>query len=256
MKKIITMIILAMLTAGVCQGADDKSIEPNRQFYKGNSSYEKRDYAGALEEYLKVLNSGINSGNLYYNIGNTYFKMGKVGYAILYYEKAKRLIPQDSDLRSNLDYAKSLVGSEISSSDYVNFLIKMIRLPFNDFNLNAIAITALIIYILLILVMAAFILKPFWARKFRLVLVLVLMLFALSFIAFFARYYDEEILAHGIVVVKAAESKYEPIDKSTTFYRLHEGDEVYIIKTRNGWRQVKRPDGKIGWVDKEAVQEI
>ena len=74
--------------------------------------------------------------------------------------------------------------------------------------------------------------------------------------AFAIRYHNEEVLRRGIVVMKEAESKYEPIDASVNYYKLQEGDEVLVLETRGGWRRVKRPDGKIGWVKKEAVEEI
>ena len=74
--------------------------------------------------------------------------------------------------------------------------------------------------------------------------------------AFAIRFYDEKILHRGIVVEKDVECKYEPIDKSTTFYRPQEGEFVAVVKTRDGWRQIKRIDGKVGWVKQEAVEEI
>ena len=104
--------------------------------------------------------------------------------------------------------------------------------------------------------MIASIINPVFGKKIRLVSVLAAIAFFLNLGAFAIRYYDEDMLKRGIVVQKDADCKYEPIDKSTTFYRLQEGDEVSVIKTRGGWRQVKRSDGKIGWVAQEAVEEI
>ena len=85
---------------------------------------------------------------------------------------------------------------------------------------------------------------------------LVLLLFLVALANFSVRYYSEEILTHGIVVEKEAECKYEPIDKSTTYYTLKEGQEVLVLTTRNGWRHIRRLDGKRAWVRKEAVEEI
>ena len=61
--------------------------------------------------------------------------------------------------------------------------------------------------------------------------VIVLIFFIVNLGAFAIRYYDEKVLHRGIVVRKDVECKYEPIDKSTTFYRLQEGDLVAVIKT-------------------------
>jgi len=109
MKKIVLTAAALFLLTGFSSASDEAKREPNQLFYKGNSFYEKRDYAKAVESYLAASDLGVMSGHLYYNTGNGFFKLEKIGYAILYYEKAKRIMPGDSDLKSNLDFAKSMV---------------------------------------------------------------------------------------------------------------------------------------------------
>lgn len=257
MKKIIAILILCILAFSFWRSvfAEETRKDRNQLFYTAGVYYEKKDYRKAIDEYLKIPDGGFESGSLYYNIANSFFKLGKLGQAILYYEKAARLMPQDSDLKSNLSYARSMAGVEDGKSSK-NVIVRAIKRPFRDLNLNAIAISFAILYILAILILAATILNPFIARKFRAIFVLALGLFILDSVAFGIRYYDEEILKHGIVIQKNAECKYEPIDTSTTYYTLPEAGDVIILKTKEDWRQVERADGKIGWVNKEAVEEI
>ena len=256
MKKIILITFLFLSMACAASAEDEKPLDPNKLFYSANSLYEKREYAKALEEYNKVLAFGIDSGPLYYNMGNSYFKLGKVGYAILYYAKAWRLMPYDSDIRTNLNYARSLVGNPAVDIPRKNPVVTLIKAPFRDFNFNAILISALIIYLIFIILQIAGIFNPLFAKKAKAVSIIVLILLIVNLGAFAIRYYDEKMLHRGIVVQKDVECKYEPIDKSTTFYRLQEGDPVAVIKTRDGWRQVRRIDGKVGWVKQESVEEI
>src|SRR3990172_12167297 len=104
---------------------------PKYTFYKANTLYEEGKFDEAIVEYQKLLKDNVESGNLYYNLGNCYFKKGEPGRAILNYERAKRLIPQDSDLKSNYEYAGSLLKErpqEITKSWIEKLLDKSSRI--------------------------------------------------------------------------------------------------------------------------------
>lgn len=257
MKKILISIMTVFVFALPAFAQEgQKKEDPNKLFYVGNSLYEKRDYPKAIEEYLKVRDLGLESGNLYYNLGNSYFKLGKIGYAILNYERARRIMPQDKDLKANLDYAKSLVGTSSFEAPPKNAIVSAIKVPFKDFNLNTLAAFALFLYLIVIGFAAFFIVNPFFAKKLWFILFICIVIFSVNMAAFGIRYYDEVILKRGIIVQKEADCKYEPIDKSTTFYKLQEGDEVIVLQTHDDWSQIRRLDGKIAWLRKEAVEEI
>lgn len=236
--------------------AADKASDPNQFFYKANSFYEKGDYAKAIEGYIHILNMNLENGNIYYNIANGFLKLGKTGYAILCYEKARRFMPRDSDLKSNLNYARSLVEDAAAQEMPKKIILSLIEKPFEDYGLDAVAILAAIFYIIAVSALAIVITNPIFARKAKFPLSVILAAFVLTFTTFAFRYYDEEILKHGIVIQSQAECKYEPIDKSTTYYRLREGSAVLMLETRNGWVKIKRYDGAMAWVKKEAVEEI
>lgn len=264
MKKYTIAILIILLFSGQAF-ASDKAKDPNRLFYTANALYEKGEYAKAVEAYISILDMGLENGNMFYNIGNGFLKLGKVGYAVLCYERAKRYSPGDSDLKANLAYARLLTGDSDFQTPLKSLVVRIIERPFRNFNLATIAISALIFYVIVFLGLAFIIISPVFSRKGwnpiflrRIKLALLAMLTALivNVMAFTIRYYDEEILKHGIVIQKEAECKYEPIEKSTTYYNLHEGNEVLILETRNGWRRIKRLDGKIAWVKKETIEEI
>jgi tetratricopeptide (TPR) repeat protein len=256
MKILMLLIVIAAMLAPAFSNAEDQAQDPQRLFYAGNSFYEKREYDKAITEYSKIIDAGIASSRLYYNIGNAYFKLGKTGYAILYYERARRISPQDADLKSNLAYAKSLVGNPSYEIPKENPLTSSIRHPLGDFNINTIMISMLLLYTLLIILQTIALANPVIGKRIRLVTLTIFCLFLYNFAGFLIRYYDENILKTGVVVQKTADCKYEPIDKSTTYYRLQEGDDVIVLRSRNGWRKIRRPDGKIGWVYAAAVDVI
>lgn len=256
MKKIFAILAI-LLSVTFTLRADEPAKDENRSFYTGNVYYEKKEYAKALENYKEALDMGIESGNLYYNMGNAYLKMGKTGYAILSYDKAMRLIPQDGDLKSNLVYAKALApGSSVLKPSGFSLIPALIKSPFGDINLNAMAIGTIVLYLLSVAMAILFLVTPFIVKRLKILFGLIVFVFLWSAVVFGIRYYEEEILKKGIVVVKSEEARYEPVESSATFYKIQEGDEVTVLGTRDGWRHIRRNDGKLGWVGEASVEEI
>ena len=73
---------------------------------KGNKFYRDGSYEKAIDEYGQLVNEGYFGTSLFYNLGNSYYRVGKIGYAILYYEKALKLSPSDEDVQHNLNFAR------------------------------------------------------------------------------------------------------------------------------------------------------
>ena len=219
----IAAVSVTVLMAGISACGAQEKTDPNQLFYTGNHYYQKQDYVNAVDQYVKLLDMGIESGALYYNIGNGFLKLGKTGYAILCYRKAKRMIPHDSDLKSNLDYAKSLMDESPDEAPHRNVAVRLVVKAFSDMNLAGVAWMTLASYLLLCLVVAIFIINPIIGRKFGFAGILLGAVFLFNALSFGLRYYYEAILKRGVVVKRGVEAKYEPIDKSTTFYTLKEG---------------------------------
>src|SRR3989338_6444849 len=103
---VMSVLLGAVVGSAKAQGDD---LNPQTQFTLGNVAYKSGDYPKAIEAYEGILSRQIESGALYYNLGNCYVKTNHVGKAVLNYERAKRLIPRDSQLEFNLRYARGLM---------------------------------------------------------------------------------------------------------------------------------------------------
>lgn len=258
MKRIAFIVFMLAMSfwtiSGLCQ--TEKDAEPNRLFYQGNTYYKAGDYSKALLAYNKALETGLESGNLYYNIGNSFFKLNKLGYAILFYEKARRLMPSDSDLRSNIEFARMLAGESSYDDISGNRILQAAKQPFVNFSLNDLAIAAISIYLVTTFLIGLVIVNPIMGKRFAIILVLAVAICMYTITVFALRYYGEAIQRYGIILTKGVECRYEPIDKSAVYFKLPEGSEVRILASHDGWRQIKRSDAKVGWVKKEAVEAI
>jgi hypothetical protein len=132
----------------------------------------------------------------------------------------------------------------------------LFKFPFREYSLNTVSIILLILYIMLIAMLLIGIIYPVFKRRMAILFYPVLIGFILTLGAFSIRYYDEEMLSHGVIVAKEAECKYEPIEKSNNYFTLKEGQEVLVLKARSGWSRIRRLDGKLAWVKSDAVEEI
>lgn len=242
--------IVVFTDAGFAQQGE--AGDPAYIFYKGNTFYEEGKYDEAIGEFLKLLEQGMESGNLYYNIGNSYFKKGELGRAILNYERARRLIPRDSDLKSNYGFARSQM--EYNASEKSAPWFKRVFHIFDMLSINEMTVllsalfTAVVIFLIIRLFLPA-------ARKFSVIFLLVSMIFVLLIsVSLFYRItlLDKE----AVVITESLEAGFEPIDNSTVHFTLYEGMKIQIVQSKKEWVKIKRPDGKVGWVMGRDVEKI
>lgn len=222
-------------------------------FSRANVYYEQANYDEAIKQYNSILESGWESGNLYYNLGNCYFKKGKLGQAIFYYEKARRLIPLDKDLESNYEYALSL----IKSGSVVSKATLPIRLWHNFFEKITIDGLAALLSIFFIGILISILISLFFKAVKKQALIFAIFL-GLCFVAGLAGLKGKISLLNkeAIVVAEQVEAKFEPRNSGTIYFTLYEGMRVEVVEFRDNWRKVKRQDNKSGWVQYSAISPL
>ena len=72
-------------------------------FDRGNALYRDGKFEEAASSYESILRQGFASPSIYFNLGNSYYRMGRIAPAILAYERARRLQPNDADIKHNLE---------------------------------------------------------------------------------------------------------------------------------------------------------
>jgi len=221
-------------------------------FVEGNLAYREGRYEEAVAKYEEIVSSGKESGNLYYNLGNGYLKLNQVGKAILNYERAKDLMPRDSDLNAN--YKLALMERQGVSVSSRRPLWQRFIEALGDFcTINEIFGLALLLGGLLALCHLCSLYGE-WPRKIYMTLytimggifVLLALIFILSLV----------VNNNQAVIIADAEAKFEPREEATTYFDLKQGHKVRIIKPISEWYKIERPDGKKGWLLKDKLEEI
>ena len=86
---------------------------PEILFEGANKAYASSEYQEAIKLYQKILQQGVESGEVFFNLGNAYYKQNSIGQSILYYEKARKYLENDPGLEQNLNLAKLRIIDEI-----------------------------------------------------------------------------------------------------------------------------------------------
>lgn len=226
-------------------------------FEKGNEFYEDGKFDQAIEQYEKALSKGYGSGQLYYNMGNVYFKRGEIGKSILYYERARKLLPRDKDVEFNLNIANLYVVDKIAVPEQF-ILFKVLRDFKNYFSISILSWATLILYLIVMLFFSLRILvrKHAVRRLASIVLVpglIVLIVFASTFAL---RLHEQASVVEGVVMNKKIQVLSSPSKDATGLFSLHEGVKVRIDDSSGEWFKIVLADGKIGWVDKSVIEII
>lgn len=223
-----------------------------QHFISGGQAYRQGAYQEAIAEYEAIEQNGWVSGPLYYNLANSYFKQGEIAKALLNYERAKRLMPRDSDVRANADYVRSKVVKNFKLKK-ANFFQKIKAMVVNFCTQNELTLIGAGSFIFLMAVwMGA--LYGQWSFKWRWGSRIILgFVVCATWGLLFVQLYDQQGRA---VVMNPMEAQFEPKEGGTSHFALVEGQLVRVMREKDGWIKISRLDGKSGWVPKEVIEKI
>lgn len=250
-KRLHFILMIAVFLVG---GADAFAAAPKQEaissFVLGNQAYKKGDFDGAIADYETIINSGLESGEVYYNLGNAYFKKGNLGKAIANFERALRLIPRDSDVNFNLRHARSLTQKRLLS-EQSHFFITMMNqhIAYYTTDEMVIILTALV-FLLGAVFLLGWIFK--WSQFVRVglrcILLVLIVLYSVGLVNKSVRQ------AGRAIVLREVSANFEPNEAATSHFELPVGVPVTVILTRDGWVKVRRSDRLLGWIPRSAVE--
>lgn len=220
-------------------------------------AYKNTQYDKALKYFTSIEQQGYKSAYLFYNIGNSYFKLNNIPKAILYYEKALLLKPNDEDINHNLLFANTLITDKINELPkpfYVTWFIKYRNL----FSANNWAWIALVSFVLMLSLVFVNLITAniLLSRIFKIMIFLNLIIFLLSIFPAYSSYHYINSEQYAIVMKETVEAKSSPDEKGTTLFVIHEGTKVNINEKFEDWIEIKLADGNTGWIKESDVEII
>lgn len=231
--------------------------EVENLFKQSNEHYQKGEYQESIRILESIYEEGFHGKSLFYNLGNAYFRVGKIGLAILYYEKAKKISPSDEDIRHNLSFANARISDKIETLPEF-FIFDWWENLLAFFSISGLTYLAYAFY-LLVLFSAGY---YFFASTLKaqriafyggigatLLLVIIIVLLSVNL--------NRELnVKYGVIVESVVVTKFSPDQNSKDAFIIHEGLKVRAEDSVNDWMKIKLPDGKVGWLKKNTIRII
>jgi len=235
---------------------NDAAARPTAQtdFFQGNQAYAAGRYADAIKSYEAVRDSGVESGALDFNLGNALVKDGQLARAIVSYERAQRLQPRDPDVQTNLAYARELAQTEAESLP----LWQRLMFPFATRATGSeLAVAATICWWAFWLALAARLLLPNFAVGFGRSAAAAAVLYLIVAGSLGLRLASVELRDTAIVTAAGGSAvRFEPSATGTEHFPAAPGTELDITGESDDWLQVRRGDGRRGWIPRAAVERL
>ena len=106
--KPLTIIMTALVLVGA--GMLARAADQQTTFDQANTAFAQKNYGRAAGDYQAILTQQGFSAPVLFNLANAYYRDGKLGLAILNYERAQLLAPGDGDIAFNLHVARAKAG--------------------------------------------------------------------------------------------------------------------------------------------------
>lgn len=243
----LTVFLVLSLVASPSSSASESA----RIFLDGIKQYDEGRYEQAATSFEKVAQTGVVNEKLFYNTGNAWFKAGHMGKAMLWYERALRLSPNDPDLVFNHQYVSGLLKDKVEDKPSALYAVLFFwKDLLGRTAIQWLAISLFLIFwarVIITMVRSRHLRVPDWTLA---VLALVFSLTAV-YDYYDARFHKQAIVVAGEISVRSGLS-----DTSIRLFVLHEGTCVAVDDERKGYIKIRFSKDKIGWVKKEDLEII
>ena len=243
-----------LLLAMICFGSTSaKAVTKNN----ADTEYQKGNYQQAIRDYEEILKNG-ESAEIYFNLGNAYYRTDNITKAVLNYERARLLSPGDDDINFNLQFARSKTIDKITPQSEM-FFVTWYKSLVNFTSVDNWAKTGILCIVMALLLVLLYLFGPqLMLRKIGFFGGLAFfVIFLLSNLFAFQQKQALDNRTGAIIMAPSVNIKKTPAKNSADQFVLHEGTRVDIIdKGMTDWRCIRVGDGREGWIETKAIEEI
>lgn len=249
MKKFIYTIMFAALSLAVSAQTDKIAAD---------SAYVKGEYKAAIEIYESLAANNGESADVYYNLGNAYYKSENIAKAVLNYERALLLNPDDEDIRFNLELARSKTVDKVAP-EYKFFLMEWLEGIINLLSISAWSVLAVVSFVVMLLTLLLFLFGKSVSTKKTGFIIALFSLFITIFANLSAlhRYHYLTERNDAVIMEPSVTAKSTPSNSGTELFVIHEGRKVKISDdSMKEWTEIELEDGNKGWIPSSSLERI
>ena len=246
------LLILLLLSSPLFASVGEK------EFYEANEFFNKGDYRKAIALYEELHASGLGGVPLLYNTGCAYYRAGDLAKAMIWFQRAHRLEPENQEVLHNIRLVTKF------SVDKVTPVPKMFLLEAYDTVVlwNSPDMWGAMIVVFFLLALGSFLLfrlavLPAYRKVGFFALPVALMLMFLCAAFTFSRIAVIGDQSQAVVVAPKISVQPTPGDGQKPLFDIHAALPVRIAgEVENGWIRVILPDGREGWVPQNSIEVI
>jgi tetratricopeptide (TPR) repeat protein len=231
--------------------------QADERFRQANEAFQQNDFEKAVQLYEELTKAGYRSVSLEYNLGNAWYRLSRPGKAILHFERALLLAPDDEDIQYNIALVRQQLKDEIEPLPvfFFSYWWSVWRTMLSS---KAWGIMALLLW------WVGFACLVLWklgkARKFRkmgfIVGISCLILSLLPFSLALSRMGYENDPGQAVILEETASLRSAPDEAGTEVMLLHEGTKVSLNEKINEWWNVHLVNGEKGWLQDKVMEKI
>ncbi len=234
-----------------------KASEGNVLLDSATAAYSKGEYGKAAKFYETILAGGQVAPEVYFNLGNAYYKSNNIALAILNYERAVKLEPDNEDFNFNLKLANQRIEDKIDEAPQM-FLTQWKNGVVHLMTEKGWSQLCIVLILLSLALFALFIAAQQKMLK-QLGFFGGVVLAILSISVFFIAKHKYNLTINGREAVITAPSitvTGSPSEKGTKLFIIHEGTKVNITQEDTGWTEIKIANGNTGWIKGSQLERI
>ena len=250
MRHLLLIVALLLVAPTIARAGD---------LEEATTAYAQQKYERAAAAYERAAAAGMRNEIIYYNLGNAYFRAGKLGPAILNYERALRLSPDLGDARYNLEVARDAVAARLGKDSVKGAMeeafwvraVDAVPLP-----LLIVAVVLLDLGFFALLIALRFIPTGFTRTGLKVGAVFAGVAGLAAALLLAGRLYWVERVRTSIVVADEVVMRELPDAASREMPKLHAGMRVVALRESQGWWRIRLVNHVEGWVPKETVEPL
>jgi len=218
-------------------------------FERGVALYKDGKFAEAEAAFKE---SPHPSSTVLYNTGNACFKQGKLGEAILCWERGLKLDPRDRDCAGNLEMASQLLRDAVPP-DETPLPLQWASAALLRWPLSYLRAAASWLWVIANIALFVLIVMRRASRPVKLAAVGLLVASLLVAAVLGVALYREKTTKYGVLVVAKESVRSGPGAQNTVLMEIHEGLKVRILNSEGEWVAVKIAGGYSGWLPLASI---
>jgi tetratricopeptide (TPR) repeat protein len=230
-------------------------------FGSGNQAFFRGDLKQAQEQYRRLIDAGVRDPDVYMNLGLAEARSGELGRAILSFEQALHVRPDDREAAAALAIARAAAGkrrAERQGEALVETRPPLAEALVRPYRENTLAVLGLLLDVTLFgcLLLRRRARSDAVRTGLAIGATVAALACAVSLSALFVKRGGVSEGRAAIVLREGAELREAPDPRAAARAQAHEGGSARVFEQDGSFFRVRTATGAVGWMSREDVRSI